>query len=85
MRVGGSINSTMRRVIANAVKEGYIESDTTPSVRDGRLVIPVSPMFKRKISGIVHDESASVYPEDVDALLSDGVSMEEIEEYIYCG
>lgn len=59
MRVGGSINSTMRRVIANAVKEGYIESDTTPSVRDGRLVIPVSPMFKRKISGIVHDESAS--------------------------
>ncbi len=26
-----------------------------------------------------------IYPEDVDALLRDGVSMEEIEEYIYCG
>lgn len=26
-----------------------------------------------------------LYPEDVDALLRDGVSMEEIEEYIYCG
>ncbi len=55
----GSINSTMRRVISNAVKEGYLEADVTPSVRDGRLVIPVAPMYKRKISGIVHDESAS--------------------------
>ncbi len=54
-----SINSAMRRVMAVAVKEGYIEPDTTPSVRDGRLVIPVSPMYKRKINGIVHDESAS--------------------------
>lgn len=55
----GSINSTMRRVIAGAVKEGYLEPDITPSVREGRLVIPVAPMYKRKISGIVHDESAS--------------------------
>ncbi|MDE6402801.1 MAG: endonuclease MutS2, partial [Muribaculaceae bacterium] len=55
----GTINSIMRRVIARAVADGYLDSDTTPSVRDGRLVIPVSPMYKRKISGIVHDESAS--------------------------
>lgn len=55
----GSINSTMRRVISAAVKEGYLEPDVTPSVREGRLVIPVAPMYKRKISGIVHDESAS--------------------------
>ena len=57
--MSGSVNSLIRRVMARAVKEGYIESDTTPSVRDGRLVIPVSPMNKRKIPGIVHDESAS--------------------------
>lgn len=55
----GSINSAIRRVMARAVAEGYIESDATPSVRDGRLVIPVAPMYKRKIQGIVHDESAS--------------------------
>lgn len=55
----GSINSAMRRVIANAVREGFLEGDVTPSVRDGRLVIPVAPMYKRKINGIVHDESAS--------------------------
>lgn len=55
----GMIASTMRRVLARAVAEGYVESDATPSVRDGRMVLPVSPMYKRKISGIVHDESAS--------------------------
>ena len=55
----GTINAAMRRVISRATKEGYLEGDTTPSVRDGRLVIPVSPMYKRKINGIVHDESAS--------------------------
>lgn len=57
--MSGRVNSIMRRVMANAIGQGWIDSDTTPSVRDGRLVIPVSPMNKRKISGIVHDESAS--------------------------
>ncbi|MCH5220942.1 MAG: Smr/MutS family protein [Muribaculaceae bacterium] len=55
----GSINSTMRKVISRAIKEGYLDADVTPSMREGRLVIPVTPMHKRKISGIVHDESAS--------------------------
>jgi DNA mismatch repair protein MutS2 len=54
-----SMNTAMRRVLAGAIQAGYIDSDTTPSVRDGRLVIPVAPMYKRKINGIVHDESAS--------------------------
>ena len=36
-----------------------MEKDVTPAVRDGRLVIPVAPALKRKIRGIVHDESAS--------------------------
>lgn len=58
-RVSTSVNSIMRRVIARAVESGYLEKDTTPTVRDGRLVLPVAPMNKRKISGIVHDESAT--------------------------
>lgn len=58
-RMGGSVNAAMKRVIAAAVKEGLLEADTTASVRDGRLVIPVAPMNKRRIPGIVHDESAS--------------------------
>ncbi len=55
----GTINSIMRRVMARAQQAGYLEADTAPSMRDGRLVIPVAPMNKRKINGIVHDESAS--------------------------
>ncbi len=57
--LSGSVNSILRRVMARAVAEGYIDQDASPSVRDGRLVIPVAPMHKRKINGIVHDESAS--------------------------
>lgn len=55
----GSVNMAMRRVMARAMQEGYLEADATPTMRDGRLVVPVAPMNKRKISGIVHDESAS--------------------------
>ncbi len=54
-----SLGSRMRRVLQNAILAGFIPADATPSVRDGRLVLPVAPMYKRKISGIVHDESAS--------------------------
>lgn len=57
--VSGTINTIMRRVLARAVADGIVESGTTPSVRDGRLVIPVAPMHKRHVNGIVHDESAS--------------------------
>lgn len=57
--MNGAISSAMRRVISAAVKAGYLDPDTTPSLRDGRPVIPVAPMHKRNIPGIVHDESAS--------------------------
>lgn len=57
--MAGTINSVMRRVIANAVRDGVLEADAAPAMRDGRLVLPVQPMNKRRIKGIVHDESAS--------------------------
>lgn len=65
-----SINGLLRKVINAGREAGYLDKDTTPSVRDGRLVIPVSPMHKRKLHGIVHDESASgrtifIEPEEV--------------------
>lgn len=58
-RISGTANAILRRVMARAVDEGLLEADAAPSVRDGRLVIPVPPMNKRKIQGIVHDQSAS--------------------------
>lgn len=54
-----AINSAMRRVISRALSEGIIDKDVSPAIRDGRLVIPVPPMHKRKIQGIVHDESST--------------------------
>lgn len=54
-----SLGSIMKRVIGRAIDNGYLEADSTSVVRNGRLVLPVSPMHKRKINGIVHDESAS--------------------------
>lgn len=57
--MAGSIASIMRRIMSHAISEGLIEADATPAMRDGRLVIPVAPMHKRKIRGIVHDESAT--------------------------
>ena len=53
------ISHSLRTIIAEAQNEGYIDRDVTPTLRDGRLVIPVAPGVKRKIRGIVHDESAS--------------------------
>lgn len=55
----GSIQRAMRRVIDRAAAEGIVEKDASPSIRDGRLVLPIAAGSKRRISGIVHDESAT--------------------------
>lgn len=55
----GSISRSLNAIIRRAREDGYVESDVNPTIRDGRLVIPVNPSHKRKIRGIVHDESAS--------------------------
>ncbi len=57
--MSGTVNATLRRVMARAVADGILDSDASPAMRDGRLVLPVAPMNKRRLSGIVHDESAS--------------------------
>ena len=53
------ITSAMRRVMTEAVAQGWIQPDTAPAMRDGRLVLPIAPMNKRMVQGIVHDESAT--------------------------
>lgn len=53
------ISKSLNAILRKAQAEGYVDKDVAPSMRDGRLVIPVNPSYKRKIKGIVHDESAS--------------------------
>ena len=55
----GSVSRTLNNILRSAKAEGLIEIDVTPALRDGRLVIPVAPAMKRRLKGIVHDESAS--------------------------
>lgn len=55
----GSIERAMRRVLDRAAAEGIVDKDTTPAIRDGRMVLPVSAGLKRRVNGIVHDESAT--------------------------
>lgn len=57
--VAGGISRSLNAILRAAQSEGLVEKDVTPTMRDGRLVIPVAPAFKRKLKGIVHDESAS--------------------------
>lgn len=54
-----NVNHALRAIVQEAQEEGFIDRDVTPTLRDGRLVIPVAPALKRKIRGIVHDESAT--------------------------
>lgn len=55
----GSISRSLNSILRAAQSDGYVDKDVTPTMRDGRLVIPVAPGMKRKIRGIVHDESAT--------------------------
>lgn len=55
----GSVSRTLYSILRAAQSEGFVDKDVTPTVRDGRLVVPIAPGLKRKIKGIVHDESST--------------------------
>ncbi|MBR0064318.1 MAG: Smr/MutS family protein [Paludibacteraceae bacterium] len=55
----GSVGRTLASILRQAKSDGLVDADAAPTLREGRLVIPVPPGYKRKIGGIVHDESAT--------------------------
>ena len=64
------ISRILNSILKQAQADGLVDKDAAPAMRDGRLVLPVAPALKRKIKGIVHDESASgktvfIEPEEV--------------------
>ncbi|WP_372947879.1 endonuclease MutS2 [Mariniphaga sp.] len=58
-----SLNSNMSKrlhaILKQAQKDGLVDEDASVSIRDGRAVIPISAGNKRKIKGIVYDESGT--------------------------
>jgi DNA mismatch repair protein MutS2 len=64
------VSKIMAKILKHAQAEGLVEKEVTISIRDGRAVIPVLSSNKRKIRGIVHDESATgrtsyIEPEEI--------------------
>ena len=55
----GAVSRALNTILRQAQAEGILDKDAAPTMREGRLVLPVPPAYKRKIGGIVHDESAT--------------------------
>ncbi|OFY82471.1 MAG: endonuclease MutS2, partial [Bacteroidetes bacterium RBG_19FT_COMBO_42_7] len=75
----------LNTILKQAQADGIVDSDTTVSVRNGRGVIPVSTYDKRKIKGLIHDQSASgktvfIEPEDIVEINNDIVELEYEEK-----
>ena len=54
-----NMSKRLHAILKQAQKDGLVEEDATISIRDGRAVIPVSASNKKKLKGIVYDESAT--------------------------
>ena len=81
--IGKSIQVSKRlnAILKQAQSDGIVDSDTSVSVRNGRGVIPVSAYDKRKIKGLIHDQSASgktvfIEPEEIVEINNDIVELE---------
>jgi DNA mismatch repair protein MutS2 len=75
------VSKRLNAILKQAQSDGIVDSDTAASVRNGRGVIPVSAYDKRKIRGLIHDQSASgktvfIEPEEIVEINNDIVQLE---------
>lgn len=74
----------MEKIIRRATKDGYM-SELEPTIRNGRLVLPLKAEHKRKISGFIQDISSTgqtVYLEPAEALhINNDIRELEQQEY----
>jgi DNA mismatch repair protein MutS2 len=54
-----SVAKIMNRLMQQAQTDGLVDKDTVPAIRNGRPVIPVDAADKRRLKGIIHDQSAT--------------------------
>ena len=79
------VSKRLNSIMKQAQADGYVDADTAISVRNGRGVIPVSVFDKRKIRGLIHDQSASgktvyIEPEEIVEINNDIVELEYEEK-----
>lgn len=81
----GQISRRLQQIMSQAQSSGLVESDASISIRDGRAVIPVAAVNKRKLKGFIHDESATgktVYIEPIEVVeLNNELKELEYEEW----
>jgi DNA mismatch repair protein MutS2 len=85
--VGKSIQVSKRLnvILKQAQSDGIVDTDSSVSVRNGRGVIPVGAYDKRKIKGLIHDQSASgktvfIEPEEIVEMNNDILELEYEEK-----
>ncbi len=55
----GSVSRRIGSIMKWAQSEGLVDKDAAVAMRDGKMLIPVPAVNKKKITGYVYDESAS--------------------------
>ncbi len=83
------VSKRLNAILRQAQADGIVEADTSASVRNGRGVIPVSIYDKRKIRGLVHDQSASgktvfIEPEEIVEINNDIIDLGYQDTYSFC-
>jgi DNA mismatch repair protein MutS2 len=79
------VSKRLNAILKKAQADGIVDADTSASVRNGRGVIPVSAYDKRKIRGLIHDQSASgktvfIEPEEIVEINNDLIELEYEEK-----
>lgn len=58
-RKRGEVDGQLSRSLAKAKKEGWAPENAEITIRNGRMVIPMIDTHRRKMKGLIHDESAT--------------------------
>ncbi len=79
------VSKKLAAILRQVQTEGIVDGDTVVSVRNGRGVIPVNAYSKRRIRGLIHDQSASgktvfIEPEEIVGINNDIIELEYEEK-----
>ena len=78
------VSRRLQQIMGQAQASGIVDGDVSVSIREGRAVIPVAAANKKKIKGLIHDESATgktVYIEPIEVVeLNNELKALEYEE-----
>lgn len=59
LRKRGEVDAQLSRSLSRAKHEGWAPENAEITIRNGRMVIPMLDTHRRKIRGLIHDESAT--------------------------